>query len=91
MSNEIRVRFAPSQTGPFHIGGARSALFNWLFARKMGGKLVLRVPQAAFLLRGLQDIHAAVLRDRKLVPHHSQAHGREDLGGDCLLYTSRCV
>ena len=42
MSNEIRVRFAPSPTGPFHIGGARSALFNWLFARKMGGKLVLR-------------------------------------------------
>ena len=30
MSNEIRVRFAPSPTGPFHIGGARSALFNWL-------------------------------------------------------------
>lgn len=43
MSNEIRVRFAPSPTGPFHIGGARSALFNWLFARKMGGKLVLRI------------------------------------------------
>ena len=34
MSNEVRVRFAPSPTGPFHIGGARSALFNWLFARK---------------------------------------------------------
>ena len=46
MSNEIRVRFAPSPTGPFHIGGARSALFNWLFARKMGGKLVLSVPAA---------------------------------------------
>ncbi len=43
MSNEIRVRFAPSPTGPFHIGGARSALFNWLFARKLGGKLVLRI------------------------------------------------
>lgn len=43
MSNEVRVRFAPSPTGPFHIGGARSALFNWLFARKMGGKLVLRI------------------------------------------------
>lgn len=40
---EVRVRFAPSPTGPFHIGGARSALFNWLLARKMGGKLVLRV------------------------------------------------
>jgi nondiscriminating glutamyl-tRNA synthetase len=40
---EVRVRFAPSPTGPFHIGGARSALFNWLLARKLGGKLVLRI------------------------------------------------
>ena len=39
----IRVRFAPSPTGPFHIGGARSALFNWLLARKQGGKMVLRI------------------------------------------------
>lgn len=43
MTQEIRVRFAPSPTGPFHIGGARSALFNWLLARKSGGKLVLRI------------------------------------------------
>ena len=40
---EIRTRFAPSPTGPFHIGGARSALFNWLLARKLNGKLVLRI------------------------------------------------
>ncbi len=40
---EVRVRFAPSPTGPFHIGGARSALFNWLLARKTHGKLILRV------------------------------------------------
>lgn len=40
---ELRVRFAPSPTGPFHIGGARSALFNWLLAKKHGGKLILRV------------------------------------------------
>jgi nondiscriminating glutamyl-tRNA synthetase len=43
MDNEIRVRFAPSPTGPFHIGGARSALFNWLLAKKLGGKMVLRI------------------------------------------------
>lgn len=42
-SGEVRVRFAPSPTGPFHIGGARSALFNWLLARKTGGKLILRI------------------------------------------------
>lgn len=39
----IRVRFAPSPTGYLHIGGARTALYNWLFARKRGGKFLLRI------------------------------------------------
>jgi len=39
----VRVRFAPSPTGYLHIGAARSALFNWLFARKIGGKFLLRI------------------------------------------------
>ncbi len=39
----VRVRFAPSPTGPLHIGGARSALFNWLFARHYGGTFIVRV------------------------------------------------
>ena len=39
----IRVRFAPSPTGYLHIGGARTALFNWLFARRVGGVFVLRI------------------------------------------------
>src|ERR1700676_4835240 len=39
----MRVRFAPSPTGALHIGGARTALFNWLFARHGGGELVLRI------------------------------------------------
>ncbi|KJS22797.1 MAG: glutamyl-tRNA synthetase [Clostridiaceae bacterium BRH_c20a] len=39
----IKVRFAPSPTGPLHIGGARSALFNYLLARRLGGKMVLRI------------------------------------------------
>jgi glutamyl-tRNA synthetase len=43
MNPDIRVRFAPSPTGYLHIGGARTALFNWLFARHHGGKLVLRI------------------------------------------------
>ena len=41
--NEIRVRFAPSPTGYLHIGGARTCLFNWLLARRLGGKLILRI------------------------------------------------
>ena len=40
---KMKVRFAPSPTGPFHIGGARSALFNWLLARKEGGTFLLRI------------------------------------------------
>ena len=40
---QIRVRFPPSPTGYLHIGGVRTALFNWLYARKYGGKLVLRI------------------------------------------------
>jgi glutamyl-tRNA synthetase len=43
MPSDIRVRFAPSPTGYLHIGGARTALFNWLFARHHKGKFVLRI------------------------------------------------
>ncbi|NVM04654.1 MAG: glutamate--tRNA ligase, partial [Candidatus Helarchaeota archaeon] len=43
MNQEIRVRFAPSPTGPLHIGGVRTAIFNWLFARKNKGKFLLRI------------------------------------------------
>jgi glutamyl-tRNA synthetase len=42
-SAPVRVRFAPSPTGALHIGGARTALYNWLFARGRGGELVLRI------------------------------------------------
>ena len=43
MSSSVRVRFAPSPTGFLHVGGARTALFNWLFARHRGGTFVLRI------------------------------------------------
>ena len=43
MNNKIIVRFAPSPTGPLHIGGARTALFNWLFAKNHKGKCLLRI------------------------------------------------
>lgn len=43
MSRPVRVRFAPSPTGPLHIGGLRTALYNYLFARKHGGKMILRI------------------------------------------------
>ncbi len=43
MTNTVRVRFAPSPTGHFHLGGARTALYDWLFARHEGGQFVLRI------------------------------------------------
>ena len=43
MSNNVRVRFAPSPTGKLHIGGARTAIYNWAFARANGGTFILRI------------------------------------------------
>lgn len=43
MSRKVRVRFAPSPTGPLHIGGVRTALYNYLFAKKQGGDFILRI------------------------------------------------
>ncbi|WP_290453337.1 glutamate--tRNA ligase [uncultured Muribaculum sp.] len=43
MERKVRVRFAPSPTGPLHIGGVRTALFNYLFARQNGGDMILRI------------------------------------------------
>ncbi|WP_367915021.1 glutamate--tRNA ligase [Leadbetterella sp. DM7] len=53
----VRVRFAPSPTGPLHIGGVRTALYNYLFARKMGGKMLLRIEDTdqTRLVPGAQD------------------------------------
>ena len=43
MSDKVRVRFAPSPTGHLHLGGARTALFNWLYARHCKGTFILRI------------------------------------------------
>ena len=43
MERKIRVRFAPSPTGPLHIGGVRTALYNYLFAKQNGGDFILRI------------------------------------------------
>ena len=41
--SSVNVRFAPSPTGELHLGGARTALFNWLFAKNQGGQFFLRI------------------------------------------------
>ncbi|MBQ9182650.1 MAG: glutamate--tRNA ligase, partial [Neisseriaceae bacterium] len=43
MNSTVRTRFAPSPTGFLHIGGVRTALYSWAYARKMGGKFILRI------------------------------------------------
>ena len=43
MTNEVRVRYAPSPTGHLHIGNARTAMFNYLYARNQGGKFIIRI------------------------------------------------
>jgi len=59
MSSEVRVRFAPSPTGYLHIGGARTALFNWLFARHHDGKFVLRIEDTD-MKRNTEEAMAAI-------------------------------
>ncbi|CAI9110437.1 OLC1v1010456C1 [Oldenlandia corymbosa var. corymbosa] len=61
-SSEVRVRFAPSPTGNLHVGGARTALFNYLFARSNGGKFIIRIEDTD-LERSTKESEEAVLRD----------------------------
>ncbi|CAG9463046.1 unnamed protein product [Pedinophyceae sp. YPF-701] len=60
----VRVRFAPSPTGNLHVGGARTALFNWLYARNQGGKFIIRVEDTD-KARSTRESEEAVLRDLK--------------------------
>lgn len=61
-STSVRVRFAPSPTGSLHIGGARTALFNWLFARKHNGKFILRIEDTD-QARSTRESEEGILRD----------------------------
>src|SRR5207244_2488688 len=58
--NTVRVRFAPSPTGHLHIGGLRTALFNWLFARHHGGAFLLRIEDTDFE-RSTQEYRDSIL------------------------------
>ena len=46
--NKVRVRFAPSPTGALHIGGVRTCLYNYLFAKQHGGELIFRIEDTAY-------------------------------------------
>ena len=69
MSRPVRVRFAPSPTGPLHIGGVRTALYNYLFARKMGGTMLLRIEDTdqGRYVEGAVDVSYNTLRETGLL------------------------
>ncbi len=75
----IRVRFAPSPTGHLHVGGARTALFNWLFARQNNGVLVLRIEDTD-LARSTKESEEVMLNDLKWLGLHWDEG--PDKGGD---------
>ena len=75
--NSVRVRFAPSPTGPLHIGGVRTALFNFLFARKEGGTFILRIEDTdqTRYVPGAEDYIFESLRWCGLEPDEGPGHG----------------
>ncbi len=62
--SKVRVRFAPSPTGMLHIGSARTALFNYLFAKSKGGKYLLRIEDTD-LARSSKEAEAEILASMK--------------------------
>ncbi|XP_076886052.1 glutamate--tRNA ligase, chloroplastic/mitochondrial-like [Bidens hawaiensis] len=82
-NKQVRVRFAPSPTGNLHVGGARTALFNYLYARSKGGKFILRIEDTD-LERSTKESEEAVLRDLSwLGLAWDEGPG---IGGDCGPY-----
>ncbi len=83
-SSEVRVRFAPSPTGQLHIGGYRTALYNYLFAKKHGGTFILRLEDTdqERLVLGAAEIMEETLKWAKIVPDESP-----HLGGPRGPYT----
>src|SRR5690242_6906986 len=83
MADGVRVRFAPSPTGHLHVGGARTAIFNWLFAKHHEGTFVIRVEDTD-QARSTRESEQMVLDDlRWLAVHWSEG---PDVGGPHAPY-----
>src|SRR6201991_538216 len=82
MTDSVVTRFAPSPTGFLHIGGARTALFNWLYARKCGGKMLLRIEDTD-RQRSTEPAIAAILDGMKPLGH--------DRAGEVIYQFSRAA
>ena len=80
MSAPVRTRFAPSPTGYLHLGGARTALFNWLFAKKHGGSFILRVEDTDEA-RNTEEARAAIFEGMEWLGLDWEGPGNEgDVG-----------
>lgn len=79
MDAKVRVRFAPSPTGPLHMGGVRTALFNYLFAKKLGGDFLLRIEDTdqTRYVSGAEDYIIESLKWCGLVPDEGVGFGGE--------------
>lgn len=75
--NKVRVRFAPSPTGPLHLGGVRTALYDYLFAKNQSGEFVLRIEDTdtARYVEGAEDYIMEALAWCGIVPDESPKHG----------------
>ena len=92
MPSSVVTRFAPSPTGYLHIGGARTALFNWLYARGRGGKFLLRIedtdrerstPEAtAAILKGLAWL--GLDHDGEAISQFARAHRHAEVARQLL-------
>ena len=81
MSRKVRTRFAPSPTGPLHMGGVRTALYNYLFAKKHGGDFLLRIEDTdqTRYVEGAEAYIAESLQWCGIIPNEGQGYGG-DLG-----------
>ncbi len=81
MNRKVRVRFAPSPTGPLHMGGVRTALYNYLFAKKHGGDFLLRIEDTdqSRYVEGAEDYVQKSLKWCGILPNEGQGYGG-DLG-----------
>ena len=75
--SKVRVRFAPSPTGPLHLGGVRTALYDYLFAKNQGGEFVLRIEDTdtARYVEGAEDYIMEALEWCGIIPDESPKHG----------------
>ena len=74
---KVRVRFAPSPTGPLHMGGVRTALYNYLFAKKQGGDFILRIEDTdqTRYVKGAEDYIRESLEWCRIIPNEGQGYG----------------